>query len=224
MKAAFAAILAGTVLAAPAAALDFTPAGTRFNVKVASIKELRFRGTLRQQYDFSCGSAALATLLTHHYQRPVSEQFVFERMFLAGDQQKIRREGFSLLDMKRLLARMGFQADGFRQPLEKLAEAGLPAIVLVSTNGYQHFVVIKGMADGRVLIGDPAAGTLAVPLERFHSMWASRLLFVIHGSKTKPVFNSAADWRAAPRLRLSEGVDRRGLELLTIPRLGPGDF
>lgn len=224
LQAAFSAVLAGTVLAAPAAALDFTPAGARFNVKVASIKELKFRGTLRQRYDFSCGSAALATLLTHHYQRPVSEQFVFERMFLAGDQQKIRREGFSLLDMKRLLARMGFRADGFQQPLEKLAQAGLPAIVLISTNGYQHFVVIKGIADGRVLIGDPAAGTVAVPLERFQSMWSNRLLFVIHGSKTKPVFNAAADWRAAPRLRLSEGLDRRGLELLTIPKLGPGDF
>ena len=224
MKAAVAVILAGAMVVAPVAALDFNPAGIRFQVKVASIKELRFRGTLRQQYDFSCGSAAVATLLTYHYGKPVSERLVFERMYLAGNQQKIRREGFSLLDMKKFLKSMGYQADGFEQPLDKLAQAGLPAIVLISTNGYQHFVVIKGMADGRVLIGDPAMGTQAVPLRRFEEMWTSRLLFVIHGSSTKPSFNAESDWSAAPRMRLDEGLDRRGLDLVTIPKLGPGDF
>ncbi|MFD2365829.1 C39 family peptidase [Pseudoduganella sp. GCM10020061] len=224
MKAAVLPILAAALIAAPAAAIDFNPAGVRFQAKVASIKELRFRGTLRQQYDFSCGSAALATLLTHHYGKPVSERFVFERMFLAGDQQKIRREGFSLLDMKKFLKSMGYQADGFEQPLHKLAQAGVPAIVLITTNGYQHFVVIKGLADGRVLIGDPAMGTLAVPLHRFEQMWTSRLLFVIHGAKVKPAFNTPSDWRAAPRVPLGEGLDRRGLDLITIPKLGPGDF
>lgn len=225
MKAAAAALLAGVILATPVAALDFNPAGTRFQVKVASIKELRFRGTLRQQYDFSCGSAALATLLTHHYGKRVSERYVFERMYLAGNQQKIRREGFSLLDMKNFLRTMGYRADGFQQPLSKLAEARLPAIVLISTNGYQHFVVIKGMADGRVLVGDPAMGTQAIPLRRFEQMWTNRLMFVIHaGGNVRPAFNAAADWRAAPRVPLAEGLDRRGLDLVTIPRLGPGDF
>ena len=224
MNAAANLILAGALIAAPVAALDFNPAGARFQVNVASIKDLRFRGTLRQQYDFSCGSAAVATLLTHHYGKRVSERFVFERMYLAGNQQKIRREGFSLLDMKKFLKSMGYQADGFQQPLHKLAQAGLPAIVLISTNGYQHFVVIKGMADGRVLIGDPAMGTQAVPLRRFEQMWTSRLLFVIHGSSKRPVFNAASDWRAAPRVHLDVGLDRRGLDLLTIPKLGPGDF
>lgn len=224
MKAALTVILAGAMLAAPVAAVDFNPAGSRFNVKVASVKELRFRGTLRQKYDFSCGSAALATLLTHHYRRPVSEAFVFERMFKAGDQRKIKREGFSLLDMKKFLAGMGYRADGFQQPLEKLSAAGLPAIVLITTNGYQHFVVVKGMADDRVLVGDPAMGTFAIPRRRFEELWTNRLLFVIHGSKTKPSFNAASDWSAAPRVRLDEGIDRRGLEYITIPKLGPGDF
>jgi predicted double-glycine peptidase len=224
MKAALTLILAGALTAAPVAALDFNPAGTRFQLKLNSVKDLRFRGTLRQQYDFSCGSAAVATLLTHHYGKPVTERFVFERMYLAGNQQKIRREGFSLLDMKKFLHAMGYQADGFTQPLDKLAQAGLPAIVLITTNGYQHFVVIKGLADGRVLIGDPAMGTLAVPLRRFEQMWTSRLLFVIHGSTAKPRFNAPSDWSAAPRVKLDQGLDRRGLDLLTIPKLGPGDF
>jgi len=34
------------------------------NVKVMSLKERQFRLTVRQKLDFSCGSAALSTLLT----------------------------------------------------------------------------------------------------------------------------------------------------------------
>ena len=45
-----------------------------------------------------------------------------------------------------------------RRPLDKLASAGIPAIVLINEHGYNHFVVIKGMRDERVLIGDPSGG------------------------------------------------------------------
>ena len=41
--------------------------GGAFSVPAVSIKEARFSAMVRQQYDFSCGSAALSTLLTYHY-------------------------------------------------------------------------------------------------------------------------------------------------------------
>ena len=112
-------LAAGTVHAAAHSA-DLPVAGGAFHVPVRSMQALRFATTLRQQYDFSCGSAALATLLTHHYGFPVSESTVFAAMWAHGDQDKIRHEGFSLLDMQRYLAANGFQADGFRLPLAKL--------------------------------------------------------------------------------------------------------
>jgi predicted double-glycine peptidase len=208
-----------------AAALDIPGiGGGRFTVPVASMKEIKFEATLRQQYDFSCGSAAVATLLTHHYGRPVSEQFVFERMFARGDQLKIRKEGFSLLDMKRFLATQGYSADGFQLPLQKLIDAQLPAIVLVAEKGYHHFVVVKGAADGRILVGDPASGTRALTRAAFEQVWSNKLLFVIHGSKEAPAFNRAADWRAAPAAPLASGVNRDGMGGVTIPKNGPGDF
>lgn len=191
---------------------------------VTSIRQSRLAGTVLQQYDFSCGSAAVATLLTHHYGLPVSESTVFESMFRQGDQQKIRREGFSLLDMKRFLKSQGFEADGFEQPLDKLLEARVPAIVLVNENGYRHFVVVKGLRDGRVLVGDPANGTRAMPRARFDAIWQGRLLFVIHNRMEQARFNLAADWRAAPRAPLAAGVNRDGLAGVTMPARGPGDF
>ncbi|HEV7813974.1 MAG TPA: cysteine peptidase family C39 domain-containing protein, partial [Janthinobacterium sp.] len=146
------------------------------------------------------------------------------QMYANGDQGKIRREGFSLLDIKRFLAAHGFPADGFKLPLDKLVEAGFPAIVLLSENGYRHFVVVKGIRGGRVLIGDPAGGTRAMARASFDAMWGSKLLFVIHDRPGTVRFNDAADWAAAPGAPLTGAIDRRGLDGLTMPKNGPGDF
>lgn len=191
---------------------------------VTSMRQARLAGTLLQKYDFSCGSAAIATLLTHHYGYPVTEQLVFEQMYARGDRQKIHREGFSLLDMKNFLAAHGFAADGFEQPLDKLNEARIPAIVLINENGYHHFVVVKGVQRDRVLLGDPAQGTRAMRREAFEAIWKNRLLFVIHNRMEMARFNLAADWRVAPRAPLGDGVNRDGMAGITLPKLGPGEF
>ena len=230
--------LLGGVASPGAGAADIGAFGTRFEVPLVSMREARFQRTLHQQYDFSCGSAAVATLLTHHYADPVTEEFVFEQMYQQGDQQKIRKEGFSLLDIKRFLASRGFLADGFQLPLDKLAEAGFPAIVLVAEQGYRHFVGVKGRGQSRVLFGDPAGGTRAMPRASFEAIWQGRLLFVIHGRVTPsapgPVategamqaarFNDADDWRAAPQAPLGLAISRSGLDQLTMPKNDGGNF
>ena len=198
--------------------------GADLRLPLTSLKQSRQASTLLQQYDFSCGSAAVATLLTYHFGYPISEQRVFEDMFAHGDQAKIRREGFSLLDMKRVLAQHGFQGDGFQQPLDKLNEARVPAIVLIVENGYHHFVVVKGLQAGRVLIGDPAQGTRAVPRDVFEAAWPSRLLFVVHNRMDAARFNLARDWQVAPRAPLAHGVQREAGIGVNLPALGPGDF
>lgn len=193
-----------------------------YTLQVTSLKEARHLSTLRQQYDFSCGSAALATLLTHHYGLRVSEQDVFVAMFRNGDQAKIRAEGFSLLDMKRYLASRGYQADGFEAPLEALTAVGIPAITLVSENGYNHFVVVKGLRDGRVLLGDPAFGTRAMAREQFERIAKEKILFVIRSHQDVARFNQAEDWRVAPRAPLEAGL-RAPLDMVRIVR-SPSDF
>lgn len=201
-----------------------TTGAGEYVLPVTSLRESRFMSTLRQQYDFSCGSAAVATLLTHHYGYVITEQRVFEEMFARGDQEKIRKEGFSLLDMKSFLESHGFQADGFQQPLDSLLQAGLPAIVLIGEKGYLHFVVLKGLRDGRVLLGDPSTGTRAMSRKSFELIWVNNLLFVVHNKQDVARFNTVQDWRAAPRAPLGVGVSRDGLQNLTMPKFGPGEF
>lgn len=205
--------------------LELAVGGARFQLPVGSLQAARFSQTLRQQYDFSCGSAALATLLSYHYGYPISEQQVFLHMYQHGDQASIRRAGFSLLDMQRFLASRGFKADGFALPLARLQQARLPALVLIAEKGYHHFVVLKGIAGGRVLLGDPSRGTRALSLAEFTSIWVGKLLFVIHGYGKQAVrYNDAADWRAAPAAPLAAALPRDTLHHITLPRNGPGDF
>ncbi len=200
------------------------PYSGTYSVRVTSLKEARYKTTVRQQYDFSCGSAAVATLLTFQYGHRASEADVFRQRYLHGDQAKIRREGFSLLDMRRYLQSQGFDADGFELPLDKLFEAGLPAIVLLNDRGYRHFVVVKGLRKGRVLLGDPARGTRAIKRTDFDRLWDNRVLFVVHNRRELASFNQPRDWRTAPLAPLHSGIGRDSLQNIVIPKRGPGDI
>lgn len=197
--------------------------GGAFAVPVTSLKTARFRSMVHQQFDFSCGSAALSTLLTYHYGYVVNEQAVFEKMFATGDREKIQREGFSLLDMKHYLAGFGFQADGFEAPLEKLEEAKIPAIVLVNEKGYNHFVVVKGIQGDRVLVGDPSGGTKALTRSAFNALWTNGIFFVIYNRQELARFNLAQDWQVAPRAPIG-GHGRDGAASLALPKFGASDF
>jgi uncharacterized protein len=198
--------------------------GHTYILHIATLKEVKYRDTIHQKYDFSCGSAAVATLLTFQYDYPVNEQVVFEQMYAHGDRQKINREGFSLLDIKMYLESIGFDADGFHASLDQLQKANLPAIVLIEDRGYHHFVVVKGVRYGRVLVGDPARGTRAIPLDHFSQLWKNGLVFVIHNRREFAHFNSDKDWHNAPLAPLGTGIDRRGLDTITMSKYGPGDI
>jgi predicted double-glycine peptidase len=204
------------ILAPVAAAEDFrmqTPAGG-YNLSVTSWRGMPFRTVVRQRFDFSCGSAALATLLTYHYGRPTDEERVFAAMWERGDQSSIRARGFSLLDMQGHLQAQGFQADGYRLSLDRLGELDTPAIAMISPGGYRHFVVIKGVRGNRVLVGDPAAGLMIYDRADFESLW-NGVVFVIHGEGARGAFNEEREWLLRPRAPVRETWANRPIETLT---------
>ncbi len=210
---------------AGAASLPVFGVGGDFSLPIVSLKEARFRNVVKQAYDFSCGSAAIATLLSHHYDSPVTEQAVFKDMYQTGDQTKIRKEGFSLLDMKQYLNRRNIQSDGFRAPLDKLLEVGIPAITLITTRGYRHFVVVKGLSDDEILVGDPALGTKTYNRAEFEAMW-NGILFVVTQNipLAKTHFNQKEDWLVRQKAPFGSALSRQGLATFTMLLPGTGDF
>lgn len=191
-------------------------------IKVVSLKEARFKTVLQQRYDFSCGSAALATLLTYHYAHPIAELEVFTAMLAAGDADRIRTYGFSLLDMKRFLTAHGYRSDGYRVGLDRFKAAGVPGIVLLNTKGYRHFVVIKGLSDDAVVIGDPARGVRVIKRADFETMW-NGIVFVLRTdvAEGRRHFNQAADWHARPKAPFGAILSRRDLAAFTVQLTNP---
>lgn len=220
-------VLAGAPLLGNAAELKLSGLGGGhaglFSVPVLSLQEAKFHRVVRQRYDFSCGSAALATLLTYHYAHPVTEQQVFKYMWLRGNQQKIRAEGFSLLDIKQYLDAHGFRADGFRTTLDKLKQVAVPAIVLITDHGYHHFVVVTGLRAHQVLLADPAIGARVMSAVEFKQLWRNGIVFAITNQRADALFNAHADWSAEKLAPLGSAISRQSLSRMLFQR-GPNDF
>lgn len=186
-------------------------------IKVKSMQDMKFEGIIKQKYDFSCGSAALATLLSYHYDLPSEENALIGQMYAIGDQQKIQREGFSMLDMKNYLQSVGFSSNGYKVTLDQLKAVGIPAIVLVNHNGYLHFVVIKGITDKHVLVGDPALGMKIFERAVFEKTW-NGIVFVVDNSMqtAKANFNKQSDWKVSHRFPLDQVLDSTTLAGFTV--------
>jgi uncharacterized protein len=177
---------------------------------VRSLLEIRQANVIVQQWDVSCGAAALATLLTYHHGEPVSEKAVAQAMLGKTDPLRVKhRGGFSLLDLKRYANARGFQAEGYSgMSLADLVKLG-PAIVPVVLDRYPHFVVFRARSGDRVLIADPAYGNRSVEVEVFEKAWQKIAFVVERPGGDKPP--SRLGPRLQDELRPSTDMIRRAL-------------
>jgi hypothetical protein len=172
--------------------------GETVRVGLVSWRDLPFQTVKHQAYDYSCGSAAVATLVTYVYGMPTSEKAVFKEMFKHGDQKKIQREGFSMLDMSKYLNAHGLKAKGYKMSQAAVEKYKLPFIALVNNNGYNHFVVVKTMENGRVLVGDPNTGNTEYSRDKFAQIWNGLALVVVNNAiKARTAFGNKKEWRFA---------------------------
>ncbi|WP_206751923.1 C39 family peptidase [Luteimonas cucumeris] len=161
-------------------AFDATRIGSApATVQVRTFRDLRYRDMMQQHYDFSCGSAALASLLHYGYGLEVSETELIKKMLVGADPKEVVKNGFSMLDMKRYVESIGFRGHGFRIEPDALYQLQMPVIALMEVKGYRHFVVVKGASAGRVFIADPALGHRVVFERDFVKGWNGVVLAVV---------------------------------------------
>jgi predicted double-glycine peptidase len=135
---------------------------------------------IKQKFDYSCGSAALATLLNYSMGENLTEEQVMQGLFQYGDTKLIeQRRAFSLLDMKRFVNILGYQGAGYTAELEDLKQLKSPAILPIEFYGYTHFVVYKGIYREHIFFADPFLGNSSYPISRFQEMWFKNVLFVV---------------------------------------------
>jgi len=158
------------------------PGGSTITKEVESVQERKFAHLVRQQKDFSCGAAALATIFRYAYdRRNATETAVLKGLFRVSDPKVVRRKGFSLLNMKDYAQRLGMRARGYKVQSEKLEAVAIPTIVLLDLQGYKHFVVLKKVEGDRAYIGDPALGNKVMDRSKFVESW-NNVIFAVIGN------------------------------------------
>jgi predicted double-glycine peptidase len=109
----------------------------------------------------------------------VNEEQIIEGMLAHSDQNLVRVQGFSMLDMKHYVESIGMRARGYRVANETLSEIKIPVVVLMDIRGYKHFVVLQRVHDGWVYIGDPVLGHKRYKLDDFVKGWNGIVFAVI---------------------------------------------
>lgn len=181
-------------------------------VQIEPFSELKYRNIVRQAYDYSCGSAALVTILKHDLGLDVTENQAMEGMLAHGEKEKIiERRGFSLLDMKRFVASLGVESAGFRGQISDLLTLEHPAIVPIDYAGFKHFVVLRGVRDGMVFLADPSAGNILFTVKEFATLWDRNTLFIVYPPK---------NGKAPRRLALSD----KELGVVDMDRIKDGGY
>lgn len=143
---------------------------------VQSLYEARTRNVVLQEWDLSCGAAALATILRYQHGERVSERAValglIDRAEYYDNPDLVRiRHGFSFLDMRRYLERLGYDGIGLGRMRFRDLQARAPLIVPVDLGGFPHFVVFRGATATRVLLADPAFGNVTITRGAFADAW-----------------------------------------------------
>lgn len=192
----------------PLLLVGFAPAGSLSAVEpprpVKSLLEMRHEQVTIQNWDLSCGAAALATLLNYQYDDLVSEREIAKALigrdkYLDNPSLVRVQEGFSLLDLKKYVDGRGYTGIGYgKLDLDHLIDQA-PIIVPVRANGYNHFVVFRGVRGNRVLVADPAWGNRTLTVDEFEDEWIRYPEFGRVGFVVAPRGGALLPNRLAPR-------------------------
>jgi uncharacterized protein len=143
---------------------------------VRSLLEIRREGVMIQNWDLSCGAAALGTLLRYEFGRRITEKEIARGLMRRGEYIKHPelvqiQEGFSLFDLKRYLQTHGYKGLGLGKLELKDLIKWAPIMVPIDALGYNHFVIFRGVMGNRVLLADPAWGNRTMTIDKFQRMW-----------------------------------------------------
>ncbi|VAW83487.1 hypothetical protein MNBD_GAMMA16-319 [hydrothermal vent metagenome] len=139
-------------------------------ILITSWKNLRDSNIEKQDMDYSCGSASVATILRSFYGMDVYEKDVLDEVEKIGDDGTA-----SFSDLEQAVIKFGFKGIGLSVSFEKLKSIKIPAIVYLRYRGDDHFSVIRGISKaGTVWLGDPSWGNRKFTEFQFKKMWETR--------------------------------------------------
>lgn len=136
-------------------------------IPIQSWKTLRDARIVKQDLDYSCSAASLATLLNEFYGQSVTEVALLKAM----DKGDLRA---SFEDMQKALPQFGFKAQGFAASYEQLLRLKAPVVVYMKHRKDDHFSVLRGIDANTVWLADPSLGNRTYSKAQFLAMWQTR--------------------------------------------------
>jgi predicted double-glycine peptidase len=149
-------------------AADIFPSGF-VNAKptVTSWKAQRDFRIVKQELDYSCGAASLATILNEFFGQSATEKDVLTRIG-ATDRSSFQQ-------LAAVAPSFGVKAGGQFVTFDELKYLTIPAIAYVQYRGQDHFTVIRGIrSDGVVHLADPSWGNRQLTAHQFRRMWEAQ--------------------------------------------------
>ncbi len=182
------AALAWSLIASAVAAADepsrstmIIPGAGIVTLQTSNVHDEKFVNIVRQTTDYSCGAAAVATILRYAYNQPATEADTIRGLLFVSDPATVKDRGFSLLDIKHYVQSLGFVGTGYHLPVESLYAVKVPTIVLLTVDNFQHFVVLKKATPDYVYLADPMLGNRRVDTQTFAKAW-NGIMFVVASS------------------------------------------
>ncbi|MFW1972421.1 C39 family peptidase [Acinetobacter bereziniae] len=137
------------------------------HIKVKSWKSIRDTNIVKQDLDYSCGSASIATILNGYFQKNVTEKEILD-IINKGDSMA------SFEDMQRALNNLGFENKGYAVSIDTLKKLKIPVIVYIKHRNNDHFTVISGINDNFIRISDSSFGQRILSIQQFKDIWETR--------------------------------------------------
>jgi len=181
------------------------------SIKVKSWKAFRDERVVKQDMDYSCGAASLATVLNEYYGQAVTEEQLLAAMGM-GDFMA------SFEDMQHAVSQFGFRAVGVSASYDQLAKLNMPGIAYQEHRKGGHFSVLRGVDEKTVWLADPSLGNRTYSRWQFLDMWDTRtdeqenpnlkgkvlLVFPVDGKTPKP----SDFFTKAPKRQTALTIDR----------------
>ena len=139
-----------------------------------------------QMEALECGAASLCMVLAYYGKWLSLEQVRLD----CG----VSRDGSSAKNVVKAARSYGLKAEGFSMEPAALRTMFLPAIIHWNFN---HFVVLNGFKKNRVVINDPARGTVEVTLEEFDKAFTGIVMRFEKTDHFKPEGSPKSIWNFA---------------------------
>lgn len=137
---------------------------------VKSLQEVRNGHAIRQNYEQSCGAAALATLINLLDSKSLNELDILKLLY--DNPKTLNTDMLSFFELEQALKKMGYESKAFRINKPHLENFNFPILAKIEDDPrFPHFVVIINHTGDFITIMDPSYGTYISSKREFYRLW-----------------------------------------------------